>query len=230
MKQGQAEQEETQREQDPPEPAEQEEAVMEENPDKEFTPDTAELAEFEEDLEPVGYAFECTVSKQGSSDWGWVLDQWEEACQVTKISGGSISDYNTSAPEGQKILQFDLVTQVNSARTSRGMVDEVKASNSLKLKVLRPALVNAKVSREGLPWGLELTYQQQSSVCLRVKKIEDGAVANENSKRSWPAVRENDFILRINGVSGTPKVLSEQLQSTTAADLVVLRRPPSASA
>lgn len=200
----------------------------EQNLSKDFVSKDVVPDENEEEAEPAGSAFECTVSKQGPSDWGWVLDYWDDACQVTKVGAGSISEYNASVQEDRRILEFDLLTQVNRAKTSRGMRDEIKASETLTLKVLRPATLTVNISREGHPWGVEVSYRAKSSGCLRVMNVGEGAVALESRKRSWPVLRPNDFIIRINEGLGTPQALLEQWKVASTAEMVVLRMPPNA--
>lgn len=177
-------------------------------------------------IAPSWHRFECTVERQ-SGEWGMTCDQWEDCFQLVKLEAGRIQDYNDSATHEQMLLVDDFILEVNDKPVSRNMFRSMRSMKTMKLKIVRPMRIDVKVIRNcGESWGLNVTFQQKQSSCVRIGSIKDGAAQQHNLSAHPSAKLEvKDFIANINGKSGAPDDMLDLCKSTDVLNLSLLRLP-----
>jgi len=178
---------------------------------------------------PEKYAaerFACKVER-GDGEWGMKCDGWENCIQVLSVTAGKVQEYNDSVGSALQLLPGDFTLQVNGKDVKRGTLPELKPVQQAEFEVARPVPFSLKVTKaDGTTWGLRMSYQQARSSCLRVMAINDGGVREHNETAvDRDQVKEQDFIVSVNGCRGNPEKMLEAFKNCSEIELEMLRLP-----
>jgi len=179
-------------------------------------------------------SFECSLRGDGTA-WGMSLDFWSAGLQVVSITpDGGVDRYNCKQPEERQILVHDFITQVNGILDMQQMFQEMQkvsstAGKDMKLSVARPGCRLVRIDKGEGPLGLNMHYQEQTSTCLKINAVVDGASKLYNEGTSGvEQLRQNDLIERVNQVQGVASDLLAEIKKSKVVEMSVLRLPKEA--
>jgi len=171
--------------------------------------------------------FTCKVQRDDAK-WGAVLDGWGDCIQVVSVEEGKIQEYNSSAGDQEKICPGSFIVQIDGKAVTK---ESKKALNDMleaDFKIALPSMFQVRIENgkrpEGMGWGLVLNYQAKRSTCLRIRTIKEGGVAEYN-KDAATLVKEDDFIVEVNGCRDDPVKMLEAFKNSVELDLTLMRLP-----
>lgn len=173
-------------------------------------------------------SFECILKNRDAKPWGLRLDCWLDGWQVIDVTPGGVIDlYNQGVHDEQRILAHDFITRINDFRDLERIYQEMQRLSNMKVRVVRPSCWMVRVSKGMGPLGLVLDLQSKVSTCLKIIALENfGAAASHNEECAESArLSPNDFIERVNAVSGSADEMLQEIHRSTVVDLSVLRMP-----
>jgi len=154
---------------------------------------------------------------------GWQLDYMDgQALFVSDVlvsSDTPVQVYNESAPEGRQIRRGDYVIEVNGRTSMQAMSQALTSQKCLKVKVIRPSVVELTLRKGALELGLDLRYSE-GAPWLLVEAVGEGCVREAKAD-----VRPRDRILAVNGQAGCTQKLLSALKASDPVTLLISRCP-----
>merc|ERR1712060_626009 len=110
----------------------------------------------------------------------------------------------------------DGITELNGERGNiRKILENLINTRTLNMTLRRPLELRVAARREGRPLGLDLLCRQ-SGFGLLIHRLYEGAFYGSE-------VHPGDFILEVNGVTGSSTVLLETIENAEDLDLRIIR-------
>mmetsp|Transcript_19572 Transcript_19572/g.58684 ORF Transcript_19572/g.58684 Transcript_19572/m.58684 type:complete len:215 (+) Transcript_19572:82-726(+) len=134
-----------------------------------------------------------------------------------------VVEYNGKASQDLQILPGDYIISVNGVNNdSKRMVEELAKERSLDLEVRHPVTSTVTINRQGGAMGLDLNYAKMGK-SLVIDGIAEGAVMTWNKQNPAAMVKKGDRIVAVNGVSGSPSELLENITQSSTVELTMSR-------
>lgn len=174
----------------------------------------------EKDLGPVNFTANLTKPRTDAA-LGWHLDVLDKnVLYVCRVVPGNtpVGEYNNSVSPELRIQDGDFIRSINDVKTSPEMMELMRTLTSFKVSIARPELIKKrieKVPHEML--GLDLKYGPGGNTLL-VENVRVGLVS-----RQAPEIGKGCRILSVNGKTGTPQYLMNNIQKNDTIVLEVAR-------
>jgi len=167
------------------------------------------------------------VNLEENCSRGLALDVWPQGpWQVLRVQEGKVLEYNNAASERKVVKPQDFIVSVNDFHVVEDYQRAYEAymqQPRLKLEIVRPKHYTIKVAKCGLAWGFIFVYQPKRSNCIRITRIEPGAIEDFSRQVGEDQqVEVGDFIESANGVRGGTAIVQE-LNRSEEVDLVMFR-------
>lgn len=175
----------------------------------------------------AGDGFEATVTMTKGVHPGIGMDLSEgpylRVCKVEEV--GPVPTYNTQAHEAEHIRVGDFIVEVAGASgDARQLMLALHTDGPVKLSVRRPVYFTVKVDKQGGSLGLDLSYQARSTSAVIKQVFPTGAVAKWNASAAADVqIKPDDFIISVNGTSGTSRQLVQAINESQIVELHMAR-------
>eukprot|EP00405_Crypthecodinium_cohnii_P052411 CAMPEP_0206601648 /NCGR_PEP_ID=MMETSP0325_2-20121206/46779_1 /ASSEMBLY_ACC=CAM_ASM_000347 /TAXON_ID=2866 /ORGANISM="Crypthecodinium cohnii, Strain Seligo" /LENGTH=236 /DNA_ID=CAMNT_0054113709 /DNA_START=169 /DNA_END=875 /DNA_ORIENTATION=- len=171
---------------------------------------------------PTSFEAQITFDKGLS---GWQLDSVDgNRLRILEVfPTGPVAEYNASVEPERQIMPGDFVVEVNGmSKSALDMCRLMQSAGSVRLQVRRPEVFQTVSLPKGEGQiGLDLSYHPQGRSLIIRDLCEAGMIPTYNqSAARADQIHPGDYILAVNGTTGTPQELVKEL---TSAKMVALR-------
>jgi len=166
-------------------------------------------------------------SDKAQKELGMVVDFADGVTlHVSELQDGDniTAAVNASLPEDGQIKINDFIVEVNGIRENGGkMVAEMEENKDLELVLRRPQQWHVQLSKKGGPLGLDLHFAVRGR-SLVVVALTLGSIHVWNAEHAddSKSVKEHDRIMEVNGFSGAPLDLLQEISKTDELDLLLM--------
>lgn len=191
-----------------------------------------EIVDEEEPVNFDGTIFECLLPICNVGRVGLEVEAWSRALQVIQL-GNAVEDYNYSAPPERQIQVNDFIVNVNGSAGVKSMEDklqrrteeEEEVKDTLTLTIARPTRIYLPPIQKSESYGCKLSYKRGATL-MNIVDMVSGGVAKYNATVSPRSqVQPGDFIVDVNGTSGSAEQMHDILKAAVAAELTILKVP-----
>mmetsp|Transcript_37157 Transcript_37157/g.104835 ORF Transcript_37157/g.104835 Transcript_37157/m.104835 type:complete len:288 (+) Transcript_37157:77-940(+) len=167
--------------------------------------------------------YTVAVKKRNGEKWGIDVEIVDNASVpimaiVRNIHPGAFKSFSDAAPDDRKVQVGDAIIEVNGVRDDMlALLSGVKKNCTLHMTLRRPTEIRVCTTRKGRPLGLDV-YHRTSDFGLLVKDVGEGAFAGSD-------VCAGDFIIEVNGKSGTAMELMRMIMDAEEIHLLLARYP-----
>jgi len=153
--------------------------------------------------EALPRSFTCTLQRETRLDMDCAI--YHSSLEITRIGEeGDAHKYNTSAPDGAKLVVGDHITSVNGERDPEKMLSAMQEGTTLQAEVVRPFRFNAKVAKQPeSSVGMRINYTSTSAGVSIKSLAATGCIEGYNDVASEESkVKAGDLIVDLNGIGG----------------------------
>lgn len=170
--------------------------------------------------------FEVKLTRPVDQQWGLMLDHVEGNCEIVKIISGACAAYNKDAPKAANLYPGDFIVGLNGKKPSEVMAKELEKTD-VQITVAPRFAFKATITKPaGEMPGLTCTFKDTSASLVVTQVHQNSPAATYNARSVLDVanrVRIGDRISEVNGKSGNPKEMLQEMQATSCMELVVGR-------
>lgn len=181
---------------------------------------------------PTGFV--AKVRLERGQEAGFALDYPEglvlRICQL--FPKGPVHEYNASAPPERRIRIGDFIVSVkgpaSGGEDAQCLVTALQKGGDVEMEIRRPLeFATPDLDKKGGSVGLDLSYHPRGSAVVVRGLFSSGAVPEYNKTAPQArTVRVHDYIVSVNGRTGTAKALVQAMSEQPRVSIVIARPMP----
>jgi len=168
--------------------------------------------------------FQIQILKDGDGA-GLEIESVNGMLLVAKLKRGPMARWNAShAHEPRAMVRIgDRILKVNGVEGDGNLlIDELKKDKHLTLVLRHAQLFKVEVEKGSRELGMCVVGGNVKLDMLKISALRDGVIQQWKSESGWE-VQVGDRITTVNGVSGDPQAMLEELQAKSSLQMTMIR-------